>query len=294
MEASSHVLTEANRSNRAEWRSFSESISGASVLSVPNALQEMIQLLGVTQRCGDSSIECAPIAVVRLRQHEILLREGASGRGFYVVRSGSFKSVQMLEDGYEQVISFSQPGDLLGFESLHGGPWRSTAVALEVSTVFELPTGELPELHRQCPPLEQAVCHALSRQLARAGDAAGMALAVASEARVGRFILWLSERMVEAGRSPFRLRLRMSRREIASLLGLAHETVSRSFTLLAEIGCLRIENRDVEILDMQMLRERARITRGLQGEGGRHRHEVGVSDVRARCAWWGESMPISA
>ena len=55
----------------------------------------------------------------------------------------------------------------------------------------------------------------------------------------------------------------MSRRDIASHIGVAHETVSRSFGALVQWGCLAVSNREVEILDAQLLHTCARSTRGL-------------------------------
>jgi CRP/FNR family transcriptional regulator len=89
-----------------------------------------------------------------------------------------------------------------------------------------------------------------------------MMAAVASDVRLARFLLWMSARMEEAGQSPRRLLLRMCRRDIASLLGVAHETVSRSFTTLADAGLLTVQNREVDILDLPALRGVARSTRG--------------------------------
>jgi CRP/FNR family transcriptional regulator len=64
------------------------------------------------------------------------------------------------------------------------------------------------------------------------------------------------------GRSGRRLLLRMTRRDIASCLGVAHETVSRALTALAQTGCIVVSHRDVEIVDAQALREMQRVTRG--------------------------------
>jgi CRP/FNR family transcriptional regulator len=75
--------------------------------------------------------------------------------------------------------------------------------------------------------------------------------------------------MQACGQSPRRLYLRMSRSDIASYLGVAHATVSRSFSALAAWGCLRVNNRDVEILDMPRLRAFSRSTRGLMEDPSR-------------------------
>jgi CRP/FNR family transcriptional regulator len=196
--------------------------------------------------------------------------------------------------GYELVLSFPQPGELLGFEALHAGGLHTSALALEHATVYALPIAELHELQRRFPPLERAVRTALSRQLARAGEAAEMMAPVASDARLARFLLWLSARMAEAGQSPHRLRLRMPRRDIGSLLGLAHETISRSLTMLVECGCLRVDKRDIEILDMYALRVRARNTRGLHAEA--LPRQPGARTARTSSNdWWGLSLaPVAA
>lgn len=261
----------------------------ACILPRTGSLPELLRLLGLPpQRGGVGAAPGMPLPVMRVRPDAVLLHEGSDGHTLYVVRSGCFKTVRTLEDGYEQVLSFAQAGELLGFEALHGGMRQSSAVALEYSTVYALATGELRELQRDCPQFEEAVRRGLSRQLARAAEAAEMLSPVASDARLGRFILWLSARMADAGQSPHRLHLRMGRRDIASLLGLAHETISRSFTMLADSGCLRVDNREIEILDMQALRVRARNTRGTQGEAAPRRPEGRVERPAATASRWSD------
>jgi len=54
----------------------------------------------------------------------------------------------------------------------------------------------------------------------------------------------------------------MTRRDIASCLALAHETVSRALTSLASSGCITVSHRDIEIIDAPALHELERVTRG--------------------------------
>ena len=134
-------------------------------------------------------------------------------------------------------------------------------MALEDSSVLALPLADLETWRRLSPALDRALQCAMSAQLTRARDVAAMMSAVASEVRLARFIMWMSEEMAARGRSPRRLLLRMSRRDIASLLAVAHETVSRGFGLLSEWGYVKVDNRDVEILDMAGLKACTRSTR---------------------------------
>ena len=225
-------------------------------------LCDLVQLMGGDATSVSSQDESLEATLWRVRQDAALLHEGTPATALYVLRSGSLKCVKTLEDGYEQVLSFAQPGELLGFEALYCGHQPATVVALEDATAYALPVAQLPTLRHQCPALDKALQLALSRQLVRAADTAEMMAAVASDARLARFLLWMSARMAELGRSPRRLLLRMGRRDIASLLGVAHETVSRSFTTLADGGYIRVDNREVDIIDPVRLKARARNTRG--------------------------------
>lgn len=236
--------------------------------SSPASLQELLHAVGCDAHAEPASAGLG-VAVWRARAGAVLLHEGAEAESVHVVRSGSFKCVKTSEDGYEQVLAFAGPGEVLGFEAVSRGHHTSTVVALEDATVFSLPLRELDRWRQHFPSLDHALQIALSRQLARAGDVAEMMAAVAAETRLARFLVWLSGCMAERGQSPRRLYLRMSRRDIASLLGVAHETVSRSFTALADWGCLRVDNREVEILDEAALRACTRGTRGPADDGAR-------------------------
>ncbi|MBA4176357.1 MAG: hypothetical protein C0505_07320 [Leptothrix sp. (in: Bacteria)] len=249
------------------------------------ALAEVVRLMGLAPCEGAPGLNATRIPLRRLREGATLVFEGSRGHALYVLRCGSAKSVKTQEDGYEQVLAFHHAGDVLGFEAFHGGTHAASVVALEDSSVFMLPADELPHLRRVCPVFTDALELALSRQLLNAAAAAGLMAAVASEARLARFVLWWSERMSHIGRSPRRLHLRMGRRDIASFLGVAHATVSRSFTALANAGCLSVDNRDVEILDLEALHVRARNTRGPGFDAETHHHDTTAAHAVPAQAW---------
>lgn len=230
------------------------------VASLSESLNDLLRLWdGDAPRspCAGQTV----LPVWRVRAGAPLLLEGAPADLVHVVRTGSFKCQRVGEDGYEQVLAFLGPGDVPGIDALGSGRQACSVVALEDSTVFALPARELDRLRLLHPGLAEGLQRALAHQLADTRRTVEMMAAVAAEVRLGRFLLWLSESMAARGQSPRRLLLRMSRRDIASLLGIAHETVSRAFTALAELGLVRVENRDVELLDAEGLRRCTRATR---------------------------------
>lgn len=233
-----------------------------------STMAELLRLMGA----DDADVRLAaamPAPMRRLRAGETLFHEGARAESIYFVRSGTFKIFHTAEDGYEQVLGFVGRAELLGFDAVSSEGHPTEAVALEDSSVFVLLVRDLFALAERNPALGRVVHLAVSHALTRQGELADVMAAVAAEVRLARFLLHLSQRMAACGQSPHRFLLRMSRRDIASYLGVAHETVSRSFTALAGWRLVEVDNREVEIVDMDGLRGFARSTRRQIDEAAR-------------------------
>jgi len=74
-----------------------------------------------------------------------------------------------------------------------------------------------------------------------------------AEERVAAFLLNLVQRLHARGFSRSELVLRMTREEIGSYLGLKLETVSRTFSKLAEDGVIEVRSRHLRILNADAL-----------------------------------------
>jgi CRP/FNR family transcriptional regulator len=72
------------------------------------------------------------------------------------------------------------------------------------------------------------------------------------------FLIGLARRCAARGLSQTRLRLPMTRTDMANYLRLAAETVSRILRRFQEDGIVRVERRDLEILDRARLEDIAR------------------------------------
>ena len=225
-----------------------------------------------------------PVPLRRLRSGETLFNEGGRADVIHLVRAGTFKTFRTAEDGYEQVLGFSSRAEVLGFDAICIGEHPTGCIALEDSSVYALLVSDILGSGRRIPALDRVLTLAVSRALKQRVDLADVMAAVAAEVRLARFILQLSQRMLECGQSPRRFYLRMGRRDIASHLGVAHETVSRSFQALARWDVLGVSNRDVEILDMEGLKALARNTRRQTDDNGEADNSLErVGDGISRC-----------
>lgn len=231
----------------------------------PSSLSEVLRLMHVEEGITPLT-DSQPVNLCQVRAGATLFHEGGPAETVHFVRVGTFKIFTTAEDGYQQVVGFAERAEMLGFDALGPGRHPTAAVALEDAWVFSL---RAPDLFTWChavPALNRALHHASSRQLARCSELADVMAAVVAEVRLARFLVHLAGHRQALGHSPRRFVLRMTRRDLASHLGVAHETVSRSFSALAQWGCLRVSVREVEILDPERLKSFARCTRGLLAE----------------------------
>lgn len=202
------------------------------------------------------------VTLRRLRAGEVLVHEGQRLDTLYVVGAGSLKLFVVEGDGFEQVSGFVLRGDVVGLDACITGRHPYGAVALEDTTVALLSSryvlNDMASQSVEVPVLRQAVL----RELRLHADVQHMMAPTNAEVRVARFLIHFARRQGAMGFSQRHFRLPMNRRDMASYLGLAHETISRSLTLLAQADYLRVEQREVEILDPDRFAAMAHATRG--------------------------------
>jgi len=233
---------------------------------------DLLQLLGV-EGADLAAAAQMPMVLRRVHAGESLAHEGTPADAIFFVCAGTLKIFRTNEDGYEQVLAFAIRGEVLGFDALCMESYPTAVSALEESSVYVVLKRDVFALSQLIPAFGLALQRAGSMTLARSRELVELLAAVASEVKLARFLIQLSRRMAGCGQSPRRFHLRMGRREIASLLGVAHETVSRSFSALAALGMVHVSDREVEILDMEGLKHFARSTR-------RHLDEPAASRAR--------------
>ena len=177
----------------------------------------------------------------------------------YIVNSGFLKTVLIDEFGNEQVLSFPMKSDLLGVDGIHTKHHSSEAVALSDCDLILLPFKKLTALGRVHSELEHAMYGVMSRELVREQAMICMLGTLSAEGRVARFLVSLSDRFAQMGYSNRMFNLRMTRHEIGSYLGLTLETVSRTLSALHDIGWIGVDQKTIEIKDINALRNLRRL-----------------------------------
>lgn len=194
---------------------------------------------------------------VQKGQH--LYREGDEFKSVYAVRSGALKAYKTTDDGREQVTGFYLPGEVLGMDGICKNTHASSARALEQAAVCEIPFKSLSKLSTLMPNLQHTFFKMLSREITEDQILITLLSKNSADERVAALLISISSRNARRKLSATQFRLPMSRVDIGNYLGLTVETVSRVFSRMQKLDILRVDNKEIEILDVQGIRNMANV-----------------------------------
>lgn len=195
------------------------------------------------------------LAKRRVRRGESLFHMGDAFHSLYTVRSGTFKTTTLLEDGRDQVTGFHISGEILGLDGISVQAYQTDCVALEDSEVCVLPYDYVLGMASREAGALRDFLRMMSQEIAREQCVMASLGTMQADERVAMFLLGLSSKHAERGLSPRSFILRMTREEIGSYLGLKLETVSRVLARFQVAGYIQITNsRQIELKDPVRLR----------------------------------------
>jgi CRP/FNR family transcriptional regulator len=182
-----------------------------------------------------------------------IFREGDPFEAIAAVRVGTVKTYVNDSEGREQVLGFFLPGEVIGLNAISRYPCNAVALDSVMLCRFSFPN--IAALASRVPGLQQHLFRLLSEDIGKAALLAGNFTA---DERMAAFVVSMSRRHAARGFSATRFRLSMTRTDIANYLRLASESVSRGFSRLQDAGLLRVDRREIEILDAARLDAMAR------------------------------------
>jgi CRP/FNR family transcriptional regulator len=189
------------------------------------------------------------------REGEHIFREGDEFNSIAGIRAGTVKTYVTDLAGREQVLGFFLPGEVIGLNAISQSRYPCNAVALDTVLLCRFSFPKMATLAAQMPGLQRQLFRLLSEDIGKASLLAGD---FAADERMAAFLVGLARRYAARGLSQTRLHLPMARTDIANYLRLAAETVSRILRRFQDDGIVRVERRDVEILDRARLDDIAR------------------------------------
>lgn len=189
----------------------------------------------------------------------VLFHEGQPGDQLFLIIEGKVKLGHASADGRESLMAVLGPGEMFGELSLFDpGPRAASATALTEARVVRLDNAQLMPWLAGRPEVAASLLQALARRLRRTNEA--MADLVFSDVpgRVAKALMELGEKFGTMVSGGLLVTHDMTQEEIAQLVGASRETVNKALADFAQRGWISLESRQVLILDVERLGNRAR------------------------------------
>ena len=175
--------------------------------------------------------------------------------GFYAVRTGGVKTYLTKKTGEQQILGFHLPGEIFGLDGMETTSHRCYASTMDVTSYCVLPFDRLDKLCEVLPDFRRQVYILMGHELNCDHSHQLLLGQQTAHERLATFLLNISSRFNRRGFSPNSFMLPMSRHDIACFLGIAVETVSRLFKSFQEQQIVKINRKQVDILNMDILND---------------------------------------
>ena len=169
---------------------------------------------------------------------EVIAWEGDRASVCANLVSGVLKLTTGTEDGREQIVGLLYPGDFVG--ELFVDEARVTVTALSDADLCFYARDRFEQVLDEHPALERLL---LKRTMDSLNDARDRLLVLGrrtAEEKVAGFLIEMSDRLSENGKPALEFDLPLTRGEIADVLGLTIETVSRQLTRMKSEGLIAL------------------------------------------------------
>lgn len=199
----------------------------------------------------DEMIEVANITSEKtFEKGEMIYMAGDKGDKLYVIHSGEVKISRISDTGKEQVIRVLESGEFMGELSLFSSSsLRDNAEALSKTVMCVIHADMLKDLMSKYPGISIKIVEELSNRLENVEALIENISIHGVDRRVADILLDLADEVGEVN-------LNMSRRDLASHIGMSQETLSRKLRSFEEKGWIKlIGHRKIIVVERSLLED---------------------------------------
>ncbi|OSY89281.1 transcriptional regulator [Tenacibaculum holothuriorum] len=178
--------------------------------------------------------------------------EGSNSNYIFLVLSGAIKCYKLDEQGKELTTALYKEDDLFGYTSFTQNiPYQDTAIAIKNTELVGITKQELINIldknHKVTLDLIELLTDNLTGLKEQLLEMAYSSVHKKTASTILKFAKKINRNINEP--------IKISRHDLASVAGIATETLIRSMSKLKKEGIIEIEGRNVKILDLEKLQE---------------------------------------
>lgn len=195
------------------------------------------------------------------KKGQTLFVQGNPPYGMYCVSKGNIKITQVGEDGKESIVRIATEGDVIGHRSIFTDQYyNATATAIEDANVCFIDKKYILKLVEKEPSVACNLLGKLGRDLGAAEHRISSFYQKNVRERLAELILLLKESHgVKEVDGRIRLNIKLTREEMASIIGTASETLIRFMSELKQEGFIEQDGKVIFISDEKGLLDFANI-----------------------------------
>jgi len=217
---------------------------------------DVVSTIPIFNGLPDNQLEA--IKNIAIEKHfnkgEIAVSEGDEGRGFFVVVEGRVKVFKVSAEGKEQILHIFGPGQPFGEVPVFAGQkFPANAQAIDKTRVLFFPRAAIVDLIAATPSLALNMLAEMSKKLRLFAVQIENLSLKEMPARLASYLIHLADEQEQKEV----VTLKISKGQLASILGTIPETLSRIFAKLSGNGLIRVEGKKITLLDRSGLEDLA-------------------------------------
>lgn len=181
---------------------------------------------------------------------EIIFREGEPSTHLFIIREGQIKLTTSNANGRDQIIGLGTAGHVIGFDTVEDDIYTYTAETIAPVIACKIRHKDMLRVLEQNPSVAMRIVEILNEELSQAKNLIRVLGHNGSVERVATFILSLIPRR---GTVPQEILFPLSREEMAEMIGLRIESVSRVMADLQRKKVIEAPRGYIRILDVKQL-----------------------------------------
>ncbi len=198
--------------------------------------------------CGSVSVLAHGFSRRNLDEGQVLFDQGSENRGVFCVSNGLIALRTLHSDGTSTLLRLAYPGEIVGFRAFLGnGQHQTEARALLPSRICTVARRGVDQLVQTNPSVLTRLISRCIMEIDRNHERIIAAATTSNKQRLADLLLRLMQEHGEPVGDCLRMRLPLSRSDLADLLGVRRETMSRLVRRLDNDGFFSIVGREVVV-----------------------------------------------
>ncbi|SFW41403.1 Crp/Fnr family transcriptional regulator [Chitinophaga sancti] len=215
-------------------------------------------ILFKAEKCNLEEIDAAKVCST-YKKGEVVFQEGTYPFGIYCVNTGKIKLSHSGDDGREQIVRLAKPGDIIGYKALLSAErYTASAIALDDSSVCFIPKDLFMSILQKDANLSFEMMRIIASELRKAETKITHLAQKPVRERLAETLLFIKETYgVEQDGTT--LNVRLSREEIANLVGTATESAIRLLSEFKKDGLIELQGKKIRLLNLEEITRTANL-----------------------------------